>query len=163
MERGWNPKGGGKEGENMKISINNKLFYDNSVNEIFNKIDSNSYNSIGEAITDKITNAIHNTEWFQTATPHKFDLVQNFDHVQAICGDYTGGLGSGACYMDALNWSIMNKTELTKEIYKFIAERAAVMRDGFQNNLIHGQHFDFGGIFNLIDWHFILDCISWFF
>lgn len=148
----------------MKININGQLLADDSLNyeKLHQAVENNTYNGLGDAISGHIQNAIHNTEWYQHE-PHNFDLVKNFDHVQAICGDYTGGLGSGSCYMDALNWSIMNKTELTRDIYKFITDRASVIRDGLQNNLIPHQHLDFGGIFNLIDWHFVLDCISWFF
>lgn len=147
----------------MKITINGQLLADSSLDydRIHQLVNDNSYNSIGDAIISKVSDAIHHTEWYHH-TPYKFDLVHNFNDVQAICGDYTGGLGSPACYIDAFNWSIMNKTELTADIYKFISDRMAIMRDGIQNNLIPHHHLDFGGIFNLVDWHFILDCISWF-
>lgn len=141
----------------MKVTINGNLFVDGSLDydRIHQAVQDNTYNSIGEAITSKISDYIHHAEWFRY-TPKKFDLVQNFDHVQAICGN------NQICYMDSLNWSIMNKNELTADIYKFIAERTAVMREGILHNFTH-NHFDLHTILDLIDWHFILDCISWFF
>lgn len=140
----------------MKINIDGQLFFDSSLDyeRIHQIVNDNSYNSIGEAITSKISEAIHNTEWYHH-TPNNFDLVQNFNHVQGICGE------SLSCYMDSLNWSIMNKTELTADIYKFISDRMAVIREGFQYNFWPKDHLHH--VLDLIDWHFILDCISWFF
>jgi hypothetical protein len=137
----------------MKVLINGELFFNNRTDQLFQTIDQNTYNSIGDAITSKITEAIHHTEWYNH-TPYNFDLVKNFNDVQAYCGN------DAACYMDSLNWSIMNKTELTTDIYKFITYRVSVVKDGFAHNFWpsdHAQH-----ILNFIDWHFVLDCISWF-
>lgn len=105
-------------------------------------------------ISSMVSESIHKTEWYQH-TPKKFDLVQNYNHVQAICGD------DPACYMDSFNWTVMNKTELTSDIYKLISDRMAVIKEGFQNNFLP-EHVNFHALLDLIDWHFILDCISWF-
>jgi hypothetical protein len=145
----------------MRVLINGKLFIDN-YDRIHSYVNEHSSNGIGGIIKDRLSEAIQNTEWYQHA-PNKMDLFKDWSHVQSICGDYKGGLGDGACYLDSMNWSIMNKTELTADIYKFISDRMAVMREGIQDNLIPNHHLDFGGIFNLIDWHFVLDCIGIFF
>lgn len=136
----------------MKILINGKFFI-NQNDEILNNIDSHTYNSIGDLITSKIGDALHHTEWYQH-TPYNFDLVKNFNDVQAYCGD------NAACYMDSLNWSIMNKSELTADIYKFITHRVSIIKDGFAHNFWPSDHMQH--VLNFIDWHFVLDCISWF-
>lgn len=144
---------GERKGENnMRVLINRKLFIDQA-DGILQKIDKNTYNSIGDAITSKITDTIHHTEWY-SHTPYNFDLVKNFNNVQAYCGN------DAACYMDSMNWSIMNKTELTEDIYKFITHRVSVVKEGFEHNFWpwdHAQH-----VLNLIDWNFVLDCVAWF-
>lgn len=139
----------------MKITINGQLYFDNSLdyNHIHQMVNDNSYNSIGEAITTKLSEAIQNTEWYHHA-PNKMDVIKNFDHVQMVCGN------DNNCWADAANWTIMNKTELTSDIYKFITDRMAVMREGFQYNFWPKDHLQH--VLNLIDWHFILDCVSWF-
>jgi hypothetical protein len=147
----------------MKISINGKLYID-QYEQIHSLVNQNSYSSIGDFLQDKLGNAIHHTEWFKHQ-PQNFDLVHNFSDVQSKCGD------DAFCYMDSLNWSIMNKSELTTDIYKFITNQTAIMRNGFENNLIPNKHIEFSwfhlpeitqNILNMIDWHFVLDCISWF-
>jgi hypothetical protein len=141
----------------MKIIINGQLFVDGSLDydRIHQIIKDNSYDSIGDAVISKLSDAIHHTEWYQR-TPQNFDLVHNFNDVQAICGDF---FNNQVCYMDSFNWSVMNKTELTSDIFKFISHRMSVIREGFANNFLP----DFHTILNFIDWHFILDCVSWFF
>jgi hypothetical protein len=99
--------------------------------------------------------SFHNTEWYQH-NPNQFDLAQNFNHVQSICGENLN------CYWDAANWTITDKTEVTSDIYKFISDRMTVIREGLQYNFLP-KHIDFHAVLNLIDWHFIMDCISWFF
>ncbi|MEH7548239.1 hypothetical protein [Neobacillus vireti] len=142
----------------MKISFNGIYLVDSSLDyeRVHQSVQDNTYDSIGDAIGGHIHNVIHNTEWYHH-TPQDFDLVENFNNVQAICGENLN------CFWDAANWSIMNKTELTSDIYKFITHRMSILRDGLQNNLIPDHHLDYGGIFNLIDWNFLLDCILWIF
>lgn len=131
----------------LLVKINgNPLDYD----RIHQAVQDNTYDSLGNAIISKISDALQHTEWYQH-TPNKFDMVQNLDHVKMICGY------KPECYADSLNWSIMNKTALTSDVYKFISDRMAVIREGFQYNFLP-KH-----ILDLIDWHFVLDCISWFF
>ncbi|MEH7086500.1 hypothetical protein V7139_27800, partial [Neobacillus drentensis] len=119
-------------------------------------VEDNTYDSIGDAVISKISDAVHNSEWYQH-TPQNFDLVHNFKEVQAICGD----IDNMVCYMDSLNWSIMNKTELTADIFRFISHRMSVIRTGFTENFLPSDHIEH--LLNFIDWHFILDCICWFF
>jgi hypothetical protein len=142
----------------MKIKINGILLANSLLdyNRIHKAVQDNTYNGIGDALTIKISDAIQHSEWYQH-TPNKMDLFKDWDHVQAICGT------NKACYMDSFSWSVMDKTELTADIYKFITDRTAIVREGFENNFIPHHHLDFSWVFNLIDWHFILDCISWFF
>jgi hypothetical protein len=139
----------------MKISINGIYLADSSLDydRIHRLVEDNTYNSIGDAIISRISE----TEWYQH-TPQNFDLVHNFKEVQAICGD----IDNMVCYMDSFNWSIMNKTELTADIFKFISHRMSVIREGFTENFWPSDHILHNAL-NLIDWHFILDCISWFF
>ncbi|MDQ1003944.1 hypothetical protein QFZ28_004344 [Neobacillus niacini] len=117
-------------------------------------VEDNTYDSIGNAAISKISDAIHNSQWYDH-TPINFDLVHNFNDVQAICNNNI------VCYMDSFNWSIMNKTELTADIFKFISHRMSVIREGFTNNFLP-DYIDFGAILDFIDWQFILNCISWF-
>lgn len=152
-EKGWNPKGGEKEkGENkMRVLLNGKMFFDSQTEEFFNRIDQNTYNSIGEAIESKIMDYIHHTDWYNYNPPVASDLKD----LHEICGN------NAACYMDNANWQIMNKTEVTADIYKFITQRVHVVKDGFSHNFWpwdHAQH-----ILNFIDWNFVLDCVAWFF
>lgn len=68
------------------------------------------------------------TEWYQYE-PVQFDLVQNFDNVKTVCDDNL------FCLLDAFNWSIMNKSELTASIYKYIVHRVYVVKDGFSKEV----------------------------
>lgn len=136
----------------MKILINGNYFTSTQTDEFFRRIDQNTYNSLGEAVSDKLNTAIQNTQWYHHTPPKSFDLFQNFNDVQSYCRDNV------ACYMDAMNWSIMNKTELTADIYKFITHRVSVVKEGFAHHFLPSD----AHILNFIDWHFILDCISWF-
>ena len=114
-----------------------------------NGVEIELYESVGEAISDKLKGAVQNTDWYKFEHP-SFDLVQNFEDVKMICKDDL------ACYADSLNWSIMNKTELTASIYKFITHRVAAVKTGFTENFLPDS------ILNFIDWHFLLDCVLWF-
>src|SRR5690554_3153817 len=107
---------------------------------------------VNGVIVDKVKGAIKNTDWYQYEHP-SFDLVENFNDVQMICKD------SLACYLDSFNWSIMNKTELTASIYKFITHRVHVVKDRFTNNFLPDQ-INWNVILNFIDWQVILNCIS---
>ncbi|MCM2531714.1 hypothetical protein NDK43_03975 [Neobacillus pocheonensis] len=141
----------------LNIKINGIIYSaDNSLNydHIHQLVQENTYDSIGDAIFSKISDSIHQSEWYQY-TPQKFDLVENFNQVQAICNQNLD------CYADSLNWSIMNKTELTSDFYKFITQRIHVVKQGFTDNFLP-DYIDLHAIMDLIDWHFILDCVSWF-
>jgi hypothetical protein len=141
------------EGNIMKISINGNYLCDAKTDAFFKQIDQNTYNSLGQAIQDKLANAIHQTDWYNYQ-PQNFDLVKNFNDVQAHCNNDL------PCYMDSLNWAIMNKSELTADIYKFIVHRVHVVKQGFAENFWPSDHMQH--VLNFIDWHFILDCVSWF-
>lgn len=150
----------------MKISINGIYLADSSLDyeRIHKLVNDNTYDSIGDAVLTKLSDSIHHTEWYYH-TPQNFDLVHNFNDVQAKCAE------DAFCYLDSFNWSIMNKTELTADIYKFITDKTAIVRDGIENNFIPNNHIEFSwfdgpvklipNLLDMIDWHFILDCISW--
>lgn len=137
----------------MKVSINGKFYFD-SYDQIHAAVQENTYDSLGDAVISKLSEAIHHSEWYQH-TPKDFDLFENTNRVQAICGDNL------ACYADSANWTIANKTEFTADLYKFITDRVYVIRHGFKDNFLP-DHINWDAFANFIDWHFILDCISWF-
>ncbi|MEH7122133.1 hypothetical protein V7127_02690 [Bacillus sp. JJ1773] len=96
-------------------------------------------------IRSKIDGAIKESHWYQYEHPN-FDRIKDYDTVQNICKD------DFFCHLDSVNWTIMNKTEITSNIYKFIAHRVSIVKDGFANNFWPDE----------FDWGFILDCILWF-
>lgn len=106
---------------------------------------------INGVVVEKLKGKIQDTDWYQYEHP-SFDLVENFYDVQNICKD------SLACYLDSFNWSIMNKTELTASIYKFITHRVYVIKDGFANNFLPDQ-INWDVVFNFIDWSSVLSFI----
>ncbi|MDP4085776.1 MAG: hypothetical protein Q8934_14315 [Bacillota bacterium] len=137
----------------MRVNLNGKYYFD-SYDRIHQMVQNNTYDSLSEAIFSKIQTAIHHTEWYNH-TPKDFDLFKNFNQVQAYCGD------NMACYADSANWTIANKTEFTADLYKFITDRVYVIKHGFADNFLPDRiHWEV--LMNLIDWHFIMDCISWF-
>jgi hypothetical protein len=75
------------------------------------------------------------TEWYQYE-PINFDLVKDFDNVKTVCDDNL------FCLLDAYHWSIMNKSELTASIYKYIAHRVHVIKDGFAREAEHLSNVD---------------------
>jgi hypothetical protein len=131
----------------LKIKINGILLTSSlDYDKIHKAVENNTYNGLGDAVISKISDAVHNSEWYQD-TPYKFDLFNNFHHVQAICGDlgtvnetntsFIIDSNNLACWMDSANWTIMNKTPLTSDIYKFISERSYVIRHGLNNFPYH--------------------------
>lgn len=104
----------------------------------------NSYDSIGEAVADKVKNAIHDTEWYQHTSD--FNVFNNYDAVDNLCGD------NAICWMDAVNRSVMETTEPTKMIYRLISHRVGIVKDSFANNFWPEE----------FDWELVLDCILWF-
>jgi hypothetical protein len=140
----------------LKVKMNGVLLQDNGPlrnEELLEYIDNNFHNSLSEALQAKFQAAIQNTEWYQYEHPN-FDLVKNTEQVKNICGE------DPDCYADALNWTIMNKTEITSNIYKFISHRVSVVKDGLTNNFLPDRlNWD-----AFIDnWDLVLDCILWFF
>lgn len=138
----------------LKILINGIYLADSSLDyeKIHKLVQDNTYDSIGDAVISKFSDAIHHSEWYNH-TPKDFDLVKDFDHIQAICGNNL------VCYHDSLDWAIMNKTEFTADIYKFITDRVYVIKHGFSDNFLP-DHIHWEAILNIIDWDFLIDCIS---
>lgn len=107
-------------------------------------IEKNSYDSIGEAIADKIQGTIHNTEWYQHTSD--FNIFKDYEAVKNMCRE------NPACLMDAVNRSVMETTEPTKMIYRLISHRVDVVKNAFANNFLPEE----------INWELVLDCILWF-
>lgn len=138
----------------MKILINGIYLTDSSLDyeKIHQLVQNNTYDSIGDAVISKISDAINHSEWYNH-TPKEFDLFENTNHVKGICGNDLD------CYADSANWTIMNKTELTSDIYKFITDRVYVIKHGFTDNFLPDRiHWE--EVLNFIDWNFVLDYIS---
>lgn len=83
---------------------------------------------------------LKHTEFYQYE-PKQFDLVKDFDNVKTICNDNL------FCWLDAYHWSIMNKSELTASIYKYITHRVHVFKDGFAKEAEHLSNVDVWGNF----------------
>lgn len=83
----------------------------------------------------RVGEEIKSTEWYQDE-PQNFDLVKNYNEVMEKCGDDI------ICQMDSFNWTVMNKTEITASIYKFITNRAHVIRRGFDNEVVNFKEID---------------------
>lgn len=93
---------------------------------------------------------LNGSHWYEYK-PGVEDMFKHFDYVQATCRD------NPICYMDSFNYSVMNQNEVSAAVYQFISHRAAVVRDGFEHNFFNRLHI----ALDMIDWHFILDCITW--
>jgi hypothetical protein len=142
----------------MNIKINGNLYFSDNYEQIHHLVNDDSYNGLGDAVLSKLSDAVHNSQWYQR-TPSNFDLIKNNDFVQGYCGDF---IENQNCYLDSANWTLMNKSELTSDIYKFITHRVSVVKNGFHDNFLP-NHINLDHILNLIDWHFLLDCICWIF
>lgn len=111
-----------------------------SYEEIHDYVEACQYDSVSERIMD----LLQKTDWYQQSNSD-FNIFKNWEGVKNLCKD------DALCLMDAVNRSVMESTKGTEMIYKFISHRAALVRDGFENNFWQG-----------IDWEMVLDCILWF-
>jgi hypothetical protein len=104
---------------------------------------ANSYQSLPEMIKGNLTEAIHNSEWYRENSD--INIFTNYEAVRSVCDD------NAICWMDAVNRSVMESNEVTGAVYKFIQHRAALIKEGFTENLL-GDNLEA-----------VLDCILWFF
>lgn len=104
-------------------------------------------------IRARIEEGLNSTEW-GSYHPYHDPAARTLGDIAAVCNDNV------PCILDYGIHNTMDKNEVMNYVYQFITHRAHIVRDGLQNNLIPHHHLDFGGIFDLIDWHFILDCIG---
>lgn len=82
-----------------------------------------------------VSEKIQQSEWYQYQ-PQQFDYGVNRQMVEAVCNH------NPVCYMDSLNWTLMNKTPLTESIYKWIAYRSHIAYEGVTTNFLP-HHLDF--------------------
>jgi hypothetical protein len=84
------------------------------------------------ALPKSIKFRFENNQWQQVQP--KRDLFKDFDDVKYVCGD-GDNLSEMACWLDTYNWSLMNKTKFTEDIYQFISHRAQIMRKGVDKEI----------------------------
>ncbi len=86
---------------------------------------------------NKIKIKYENAEWNQ----HKpsMDIFEDINQVKDYCGNFGDSFENTNCWLDVYNWSLMNKTKLTEDIYQFINHRANVVRNGFKNEIDNFQ------------------------
>lgn len=116
--------------------MDNKEFYSSIAGQIVKR------EGILVRLRASVGNEIKSTEWYQYQ-PVKFDLVKDFDNVKKVCSDDL------FCLLDAFNWSVMNKTEWSASLYKYITHRVSVMKEGFAKEAEHLSKVDIIG--NFID------------
>ena len=85
-----------------------------------------------ENIGNKIKMKYDGFEWQQVKVHH--DIFEDINTVSARCGN-GDTFEEATCWLDAFNWSVMNKTHLTEDIYQFIAHRSGVMRRAIDNEI----------------------------
>ena len=84
--------------------------------------------AILEIIGNKMKFKYENLEFNQHHSKSmNYDLFENVHQVEAVCGN------DSFCWLDVFNWSIMNKTKLTEDIYQFIQNRSYIVQQGFIN------------------------------
>jgi hypothetical protein len=111
--------------------------------DVHDLIQDTSYHSIPELVRGNLTEAVHNTEWYRENSD--INIFTNYESVRSVCDD------NAICWMDAVNRSVMESNEVTGAIYKFIQHRAALIKEGFTENLL-GDNLEA-----------VLDCILWIF
>ena len=83
-----------------------------------------------EVIGNKIKYKYEGFEWNRQPTP-RVDVFENIDQVNQVCGN-GDTFKEAMCWLDAYNWSLMNKTKLTEDIYQFITHRAVLIRTSLE-------------------------------
>jgi hypothetical protein len=92
---------------------------------------------------NKLKFKYENAEWQQVT--HEVDLFKDpLFEINKYCGD------DPTCWLDVYNWSLMNKTTLTEDIYQFIVHKANVIREAIDREIAN---------FN-IDWEYIFEAIN---
>jgi hypothetical protein len=110
--------------------------------EIHQIAQENSYQSISEMVKGNLSELVQNTEWYRENSD--INIFSNYEAVRSVCDD------NAICWMDAVNRSVMESNEVTGAVYKFIQHRAALIKEGFMENLL-GDNLEA-----------VLDCILWF-
>ncbi len=76
---------------------------------------------------DKTRDMILETDFYHhEGAPSMKDLHK----VEAICND------DPFCWLDSANRLLMESTEVTKTVYRFITHRMAIVRDGVEHNFL---------------------------
>lgn len=92
-----------------------------------------------EIIGNKIKVKYESLDWNQRE-PY-LNIFDDIDKVKAYCGNFGEDIEGTACWLDAYNWSLMNKTPITEDIYQFISHRAGVIRGGFDKEIENWSGF----------------------
>lgn len=87
------------------------------------------WNVLGNKIKYKYKNA----EWNQHEP--SMDIFKDINQVKDYCGNFGDSFENTNCWLDVYNWSLMNKTKFTEDIYQFINHRANVVRNGFTKEI----------------------------
>lgn len=85
-----------------------------------------------EVIGNRIKVTYDNFEWNQKEP--QLDIFKDINQVNNVCGN-GDTLPEINCWLDVFNWSVMNKTKLTEDIYQFINHRARITRAGFDGEV----------------------------
>lgn len=93
-----------------------------------------------DIIGNKIKIKYDNLEWNQRE-PY-LDIFTDIEQVKAYCGGFGNDVESTTCWLDAYNWSLMNKSKLTEDIYQFISHRAGIIRSGIDNEIANWSGFN---------------------
>jgi hypothetical protein len=115
-----------------------------------------------EILGNKIKVKYENLEWNKhNSEAMNYDLFENLDQVKSACGAFGNDLESTSCWLDVYNWSLMNKTKLTEDIYQFISHRAYIVRSSIEKEI---ESFSFNTEFFVESWNAfvergMLDCI----
>lgn len=90
-----------------------------------------------QVLGNKINFKYENAEWNQH-TP-SMDIFEDINQVKDFCGNFGDNFENTNCWLDVYNWSLMNKTKLTEDIFQFINHRANVVRNGLKNEIENFQ------------------------
>lgn len=93
-----------------------------------------------EIVGNKIKVKYESLDWNQRE-PY-LDVFDDIEKVKAYCGKFGEDIEGTTCWLDAYNWSLMNKTPLTEDIYQFISHRAGIIRGGFDKEIASWEGFN---------------------
>jgi hypothetical protein len=87
-----------------------------------------------DAPIHKLKFKFENAEW-QQVNP-TLDYFNSYQHVRNVCDENV------ICWLDSMHYSLLSQTEQTEMLYKFIAHRAGIVREGILDNSWKGVNED---------------------